>query len=214
MALIKNANNPKIPNGPIPGENYTSDTKNYPWHRPPDITNLDKGIEAIAKQISTKEGVFGILNTLQMGIPVVQVATIIVTSGIGAGKWTPDYAVLLAGPCARLIQIMADNAKIKYDMGLEDKPIPTIEFFKGLKEVNSDDVKIAGEAVTKAEPGVLKEAAKAKSGGFMSMTSPIPAGNSTPFPSPSNIPDPTAGLTSADAPPDGADSENESQVNA
>ena len=181
MALIKNANDPKIPNGPIPGENYTSDTKNYPWHRPPDITNLDKGVEAILKQLSSRDGTFSVLTTLQLGITVTQLATLIVTSGVGAGKWTPDYAVLLAGPCARLIQIMADNAKIQYNMGLDDPAPPTINFFKDLHAVDSADVKTAGEAVVKAEPSVLKEAEKVKSGGFMDMSSPLPASSTTPY---------------------------------
>ena len=183
--------NPAVPNGPIPGENYTSNTKNYPWHRPPDITHLDDGVEFILKQISTKQGVFGILNMLQMGISVVQIATMIVTAGIGGGKWTPDYALLLAGPAAKLIQIMADSAGIKYEMGLEDDPIPTISFLKAQKDINMDDVKIAGEAMTKALPIVEK-------GGFASP--PVPAGPTAGFADPTATPDDGDGSDSEDMP--------------
>ena len=28
---------------PIAGANYAADTRNYPWHRPPDITEYDEG---------------------------------------------------------------------------------------------------------------------------------------------------------------------------
>ena len=34
--------------GPIPGENFTSETKNYPWHRPPEITDYDEALEFAA----------------------------------------------------------------------------------------------------------------------------------------------------------------------
>ena len=32
---------PAQPSGPIPGENFTSDERNYPWHRPPEYTDMD-----------------------------------------------------------------------------------------------------------------------------------------------------------------------------
>lgn len=133
-------------NGPIPGENYTSDTKNYPWHRPPEITDIDKGIEAAAKQLTTREGAFGILNTLQAGVTVVQATDMFVTSGVGAGKWTPDFGILLAGPIARIIKIMAEDAGISYAMGLDDKPIPTISYYKKQSEITKDDAEQAGMA--------------------------------------------------------------------
>ena len=42
--------NPIQPNAPIPGANYTSDTRNYPWHRPPDITDVDEALEHIMER--------------------------------------------------------------------------------------------------------------------------------------------------------------------
>ena len=33
----------KMFDAPIAGENFTSDTRNYPWHRPPEITDYDDG---------------------------------------------------------------------------------------------------------------------------------------------------------------------------
>lgn len=134
------------PNGPIPGENYTSDTKNYPWHRPPENTDMDSMILASMKQLTTKEGTYGLLDALEMGITVVQAATIFIISGVGAGKWAVDHAILLAGPVAKIMQIMADGAKIKYKMGLEDEPTKTVGFYKGLTKVDQESVSFAQEA--------------------------------------------------------------------
>ena len=134
------------PNGPIPGENYTSDTKNYPWHRPPDHTDLDSAIVDAMKHLSQKANAYGLLNSLSLGVTVVQAATMFVISGVGKGKWTVDHAILLAGPVAKIIQIMADGAKIKYDMGLEDDPIPTVGYYGELTKIESENVSFAGEA--------------------------------------------------------------------
>lgn len=134
------------PNGPIPGENFTSDTRNYPWHRPPEHTKMDDMIIASMKQLTTREATYGLLTTLQMGISVVQCATTFVLSGVGKGKWAVDHAIMLAGPVAKIMQIMADGAKIKYEMGLEDDPIPTIGYYEGITSVDQESVSFAQEA--------------------------------------------------------------------
>lgn len=125
-----------VPTGPIPGENYTSDTKNYPWHRPPEINDLDTAVEAIMKQLATRETSYSLLTVLQAGVPVVTAADIFLTNGIGAGKWTPDIALLLAGPTAHIMKIMADDYGIQYDMGIDEDAPPTIEFLKAKSEID------------------------------------------------------------------------------
>lgn len=147
------------PNGPIPGENYTSDTRNYPWHRPPETTDIDGGIMAAMQQLTQKEATYNLLNTLQLGVSVVEATTMFVISGVGAGKWTVDHAILLAGPIAKIMQIMADSAGIKYQMGLEDTPSPTIAYYEDVKKVDQESVSFAQEAAT-------DEINKMQSGGF------------------------------------------------
>lgn len=123
------------PNGPIPGENYTSDTKNYPWHRPPEITNIDDGIEASAAQLMSEEGSSGIVTMLQAGLPISTLTDIFVTSGIGAGKWTPDFAILLAGPVSHIIQLMAKGYGVDADLGIDlPKNKHTISYLKTIQE--------------------------------------------------------------------------------
>lgn len=111
-------------NGPIPGENFTSDTKNYPWHRPPEYTNMDDAIDFAAKRILDKKNAFAILTMLQMGMTVTTAADTFVTTGIGGGKWTPDFALLLAGPVAHIIKLVADGYGIDYEMGYDDTEEP------------------------------------------------------------------------------------------
>lgn len=123
------------PNGPIPGENFTSDTKNYPWHRPPEVTNIDQAIELSAKQLMDEEKSSGLLTMMQLGVPISMLTDIFVTSGIGAGKWTPDYAILIAGPVSHIMMLMAKAEGIEPDLGIDIKPnTRTISYMKALQE--------------------------------------------------------------------------------
>lgn len=158
--------NSNIPTGPIPGENFTSDTRNQPWHRPPEITDMDKAIEEVIKQLTTTKGAYGLLNNLQAGVSVVQAADMLVTSGIGKGKWTPDFAIILAGPVARMMEIMAKDAGIKYDMGIDDLPTKTLSYYKAKKELTEG---VANEAATALEDSkdVIKNPPTPEAKGFM-----------------------------------------------
>lgn len=123
------------PNGPIPGENFTSDPKNQAWKRPPEITNLDQGIELAAKQLMDEEKSQGLLTMMQMGTPINILTDIFVTSGIGAGKWTPDFAILLAGPVSHIMMLMAKGEGIEPDLGIElKKNTRTISYMKAMQE--------------------------------------------------------------------------------
>lgn len=140
--------------GPIPGSNYTSDTKNYPWHRPPDITNIDEAIEASVAKLTEKEATFGILSMMANGMTLAQATDIFVTSGIAKGKWTPDYAILLAGPVARIIKMLADGYGIEYRTGIEENEaaLPTPVGMKRMMEIDRAKAEeVAQDVADKAE---------------------------------------------------------------
>lgn len=159
------------PSGPIPGENYTSDTRNYPWHRPPEFTDLDKAIDMIAKRLLSEEG-HGVVVMLKAGMDIASITEMFLMSGIGAGKWTVDFALLLAGPVSHIMCLMADAYDIEYDLGIEDKrPKQTAAF---LKEIQKDEQ--AKKLILKQIPQVQQQAAAQPapeeappSGGFMGM---------------------------------------------
>jgi hypothetical protein len=112
--------------GPIPGENYTSDTKNYPWHRPPEITDYDEAVEFSLQALTDPEYGMNYMSVLEAGYSVATLTDIFVTQGIGDGKWTPDFALLIAGPVARTLEIMAKVYGIKTEMGV-DTPVEIVD---------------------------------------------------------------------------------------
>lgn len=158
-----------MPEGPVPGENFTSDTKNYAWHRPPEITDMDTAIEASIKQLSSKTGTYGVLNMILSGLPVVKAAELFVMSGVSKGKWTPDFAILLAGPVAKMIEIMAKDAEIEYNMGIDEVSPPTIAFYKeqSKKKISQEQASSAGEALMEQSESIAPPTEKPKTG-FMS----------------------------------------------
>lgn len=149
--------------GPIPGENYTSNTKNYPWHRPPEITDLDKAIETSFKKLTEEDNAVGLLTMLENGVTVAQAASMFVMSGVGSGKWTPDFAVLLVGPVAHVMYLMAKSYGIECDLGISKKPqMVTSAFVNGVSKVTEEKARRLRKTVD-----ITPVLEKSESGGFM-----------------------------------------------
>lgn len=121
----------RLQSGPIPGENFLSDTKNQPWHRPPKFKDIDMALDHVIENIFEKKRAQTLMTVFELGIPVSTVVSMYLQAGIGQGKWTPDFALLMAGPVAHIFRIMADGYEIDYNMGIDDnKKIPTKTFFE------------------------------------------------------------------------------------
>ena len=113
---------PTKPDAPIPGANYTSDTRNWPWHRPPDITSVDECLDYVVETLTETDAGARYMSIVEAGMPLTAITDIVVTLGIGRGKWTPDFALLVAGPVTRILEIMAKSYNIEYDLGIEEEP--------------------------------------------------------------------------------------------
>lgn len=138
-----------VMDAPIPGENFTSDTKNYPWHRPPQFTNMNESFEYIVEQIGEEDVSSSIMTMLEIGVPVSRLVDMLLTAGIGGGKFTVDYAMLMAGPLSHVICLMARRMDIDVDLGIKKKnKMPTKAFFDALdrdkRAVNEDEAGSVG----------------------------------------------------------------------
>ena len=118
---------------PIAGENFTSDTKNYPWHRPPEYTDYDEAIDYILTFISDEQPIASAMSLLDAGISLPTVVDMIVTGRIANGYVGIDLGILIAGPIARFLEIMAMSYDIEVSMGKDDDlPNPTPAYVKSL----------------------------------------------------------------------------------
>jgi hypothetical protein len=105
---------------PIAGANYAADTRNYPWHRPPDITSYDEGVDYLITKMQEPEELELVYALLEIDATIATVVTSVLMQGISRGKFSIDLAILMSGPVARYIGILADEQEIKYDMGVGD----------------------------------------------------------------------------------------------
>ena len=129
-----------VTDAPIPGENFTSDTKNYPWHRPPQYTSMNEAFEYIVEQIGEEDVSTSIMTMLEIGVPVSRLVDMLLTAGIGGGKFTVDYAILMAGPLSHVICLMARRMDIEVDLGVNKKrKAPTKAFFDALERSQNSD---------------------------------------------------------------------------
>ena len=114
------SNSAEMFDGPIAGENLTSDPKNYPWHRPPDLVDYDEVVEYMVGQIMEPKSLNAMMAFVESGFTITSLVSYAMLSNIGKGKFQIDMAVLAAGPVARLLQILAEDAGIDYVMGVEE----------------------------------------------------------------------------------------------
>lgn len=110
----------KMPPAPIPGANYLSNVRNYPWHRPPDITDYDEGVDYVLTKLKEPEQQEMIFALMDIGTNVSTIVSSLLMQTISKGKFPIDLAVLMAGPIARYISIIADAEDVKYNMGTSD----------------------------------------------------------------------------------------------
>jgi len=167
-----------INSGPIPGENYTSDTKNYPWRQPPEFADIDEALEYLSGRITQFKVANGLLTMAEMGFPLYKIASVVLMQGAGEGKWTPDFALLLAGPTCREIELMCIGFDVDYDLGIndDDDDFETGTYFehdnemklpKTMKLLDEQLPEIKSEAEQQASQG---QSTDLKQQGFMAMS--------------------------------------------
>lgn len=129
----------KLFDGPIPGENYTTDTRNFPWHRPPQYTKLDEAIEACIQDLMDDEKAMQTLTLCQIGFDIVDVAQMKLMQGVQEGKWTFDFALLMAGPIAHVLVLMCRAEEIPFTLGVnKDGFVATKSLFDEISKLNPD----------------------------------------------------------------------------
>jgi hypothetical protein len=111
----------KMFDAPIAGANYAADTRNYPWHRPPDLVNYDEGVDYLIQKMNEPQELELVYALLDIDAHISTIVSSLLMQGISRGKFSIDLAILMAGPIARYIGILADEQDIKYNMGVGDE---------------------------------------------------------------------------------------------
>ena len=116
-------------NAPIPGEALTT-APDMPraWERPPQYTSQDKAMEAIYMELTNENSLRKLINIINDGVPLDEIAQVILYKGYTEGKFAPDLMLLLIEPTLYLLIAIADYAHIEdYTLYNEEVDDPDTE---------------------------------------------------------------------------------------
>jgi len=101
-------------NAPIPGESLTSSPETpKSWERPPEYTDQDEAMMAVYMVLTQQDTLRNLVSIISEGIPLDELAQVVLYKGYTEGKYTPDMMLMLAEPTIYLLISIADYAEIK-----------------------------------------------------------------------------------------------------
>jgi len=115
-------------NAPIPGESLTAspDTPKA-WERPPQYTDEDEAMRAVYMELTNLSTLKELIKLIDDGIPLDEIAQVVLYKGYTEGKYTPDLMLLLIEPTIYLLISIADYAQITDYVLYEDEEEDTEE---------------------------------------------------------------------------------------
>ena len=158
---------PHVFERPIPGQSLTnSPEQKYPWDNPPEITSQREAVERVFLDLIKPENMETVSTLMSDGMPVADVAQMLLMTAFTKGKFNPDMMLNLLEPTMFMLLSIAEK------IGLDPKITRDDDDFEiDDEETSSSNLQIANE---------LKNSI-GKSGGFkdvkMRKISPTSVGN-------------------------------------
>lgn len=106
---------------PIPGQSLTTPPGNFPWERPPEITDPEEVIQMYLTKLSDKERTEAILDLVELDTDIRTITEGILRAGVAGGIHSIDISLIVAPVIHEFIKQSADAAGLEYDEGFEDK---------------------------------------------------------------------------------------------
>tara|TARA_X000001036_G_scaffold385125_1_gene379479 strand:+ start:269 stop:835 length:567 start_codon:yes stop_codon:yes gene_type:complete len=129
-------------NAPIPGESLTASPETpKSWERPPETTDQDDAMMAVYMALTQQTTLRQLVKIIDDGVPLDEIAQVVLYKGYTEGKYNPDMMLNLAEPTIYLLIAIADYADIKdYVLYSEEEDDPDTEITgDDVEPVNMDD---------------------------------------------------------------------------
>jgi len=126
---------------PIPGMSLTHALGDRPWQLPAQYSTVDEAIQYYMDRMTTDDFMDQLMDILELGISVSDIANIIQTSSVMEGIHSVDVGVLVSPVIMEMIMFVADSAGVKYETGLdepEEKPVSKAKIAKILNELETE----------------------------------------------------------------------------
>jgi len=100
---------------PVAGQSLTNDPDSkYPWEKPPEFTEVQGAIMSILADSYEKETYEMVALSIADGMPVGDLASMILQAGFQEGKWNPDLMLMLIEPTMYILASIAEQCDIDY----------------------------------------------------------------------------------------------------
>ena len=107
-------------NRPIPGESLTAELGSRPWQSPPQFSTVDDALAYYLPRMGQKNFAKGLVDVMETGFPLTNLANVIMLSGVMEGKHSVDVGILTIPAIIETMQLIGDSAGVKYTTGLEE----------------------------------------------------------------------------------------------
>lgn len=114
-------------NAPIPGQSLTDEPKNYPWERPPEITDPRQAVKFHIEGLNEPDALDNIVELMQMGIPVRALAKTALTTAQMEGIHSVDVSLIIRDAVYEELITIAEEAGVDYLTGDEPSEIDAKE---------------------------------------------------------------------------------------
>lgn len=104
---------------PIPGENLTAELGSRPWQTPAQFTTVDDALGFYIPRMAQDEFSKGLLNVMEMGVPLTTIANTIMISGVMEGRHSVDVGILSIPAIVETMKLIGDSANVEYVTGME-----------------------------------------------------------------------------------------------
>ena len=142
-------------NAPIPGMSLTTEPGDRPWENPPSLVTVEEAMEYYASKIlGNKEAHDQLLDVLELGVPVSNLASVLQKNSVMNGVHTLDVGMLVLPVIEELIMAVADMNGVGY--------IPSVEALAKNTTISPREARKAVERMKKAKETAVPTEEKPK----------------------------------------------------
>ena len=106
---------------PIPGQSLTTEPKNAPYERPPEIADPIEALDAHIDNLLKPGAMEDVLYFLEFGVDLVTMVQGILRSAVMEGIHSVDVSLIIAPVLHEYIKGFADAANLDYEEGFENE---------------------------------------------------------------------------------------------
>jgi hypothetical protein len=137
---------------PIPGEGMTAELGSRPWQNPPQYATVEQALEFYIPKLVSEELYDGVLDSMELGIPLTTMADSMQSAAVMQGLHTVDVGILAMPVLIEMLAYIGDEAGIEYNLGM-DKPIDE-------DKISSTKIALAMKKMREKLPEALEEREK------------------------------------------------------